>query len=56
MAHPDKVVRLFTREEHPDKSPISFARFVGNFFRILGGLGIVLYLFLLAEHWMGRHV
>ena len=55
VAHPDKIVRMLTREERPAKSSVSFVRFVGNFSRILGVLGIVLYLFLLAEHWMGRH-
>ena len=55
VAHPDKLVRMFTREERPDKSKVSFVRFVGSFFLILGVLGIVLYLFLLASHLMGRH-
>lgn len=55
LAHPDKVVRLFTREERPAKSPIAFTRFVGNFLLILGVLGTALYLFLLVGHLMGKH-
>ena len=55
LAHPDKVVQMFTREERPARSSIAFVRFVGNFFLILGVLGIVLYLFLIAGRLIGKH-
>jgi len=55
MAHPDQIVRWFTKEERPAKSWVAFVRFIGNFFLILGVLGIVLYLFLIAGHLIGKH-
>jgi uncharacterized protein involved in cysteine biosynthesis len=55
MAHPDRIVRMFTREERPAKSWVAFVRFIGNFFLILGVLGIALYLFLIVGDLIGRH-
>lgn len=55
LAHPDRVVRLYRRDERPAKSSISFVRFVGSFLLILGSLGTLLYLFLIVAHLVRSH-
>lgn len=55
LAHPDRMVRLYRREERPAKAAISFVRFVGNFLLILGALGTLLYLFLILAYLVRLH-
>lgn len=55
LAHPDRIVHLYRREERPAKSAIAFVGFVGNFLLILGAIGAILYLFLILSHLIGRH-
>ena len=55
LAHPDRMVRLYRREERPTKAAISFVRFVGNVLLILGALGTLLYLFLILAHLVRLH-